>query len=389
MSEEKIGRTLLAKRLLGFIKKDIGLFLSDRQAVVLSLVVPILIASILGWLDSSASGDSPSSPMVMDVVDFDQSLLTKAIKERLVKGKSVMPVEVTEAAALGNIKEGKVAFAVIFPKEFGTMANEALLGQSKKPTLEMVTDPSKPMEIQIAKAALFEQGSAAIMGIHSDSLEAPFESNESHRATPQTGKWASAAHDYAGFGLQGLLFFAMEAAVGLARERRQGIWKRLRAAPVSLSLILLSRALSSAVVALAIIVAMFGMGGLLFGIRITGSTVGFGMICLATSLMASAFGLLITTIGKTETQSRGISILLILVMLATGGAWFPMQKMPVFIQHLAEWLPVRWAIDGFDAMTWRGLGLMEASRSALVLTVFAVVFTSLALLRLRSARYQD
>jgi len=168
-----------------------------------------------------------------------------------------------------------------------------------------------------------------------------------------------------------------------------GIWQRLRAAPVPLGLILLSREVSSTIMALAIIVAMFGFGALLFGIRILGSSLGFALVSVSTALMAATFGLLIATVGKTETQSRGLSILLIMVMLATGGAWFPMAKMPTFVQTVANWLPVRWAVEGFDAMTWRGMGLNEALRSSSALIAFAGVFAALALVRFRWAGYRE
>jgi len=379
---------LYFRRLLGFIKKDIKLFAVDRQAVVMSLVVPILIASILGWLDSTATGGSQASPITIDVVDLDQSDISQAVIDRLSKSGTVRPDVVSKDQALKDVRQAKVTAAIILPKRFGKVAYAALIGGTK-PKIDMITDPSRPIESQIVMGALLEQGSSAVMGMTSDTASAPFKVLESHAERRSTGSWANAAHDYAGFGLQGLLFFAMEAAIGLARERKMGIWQRLRAAPVPLGLILLSREVSSTIMALAIIVAMFGFGALLFGIRILGSSLGFALVSVSTALMAATFGLLIATVGKTETQSRGLSILLIMVMLATGGAWFPMAKMPTFVQTVANWLPVRWAVEGFDAMTWRGMGLNEALRSSSALIAFAGVFAALALVRFRWAGYRE
>lgn len=379
---------MLFRRLLRFVKKDVKLFAADRQAVVMSLVVPILIASILGWLDSTASSDTISKPMPIDVVDLDHSDVTDSIKDRLAKGGTVVPSVVTEEKAKSDVRDGAVTFAVVFPKRFGPVASQSIVG-GHKATLELFTDPSRPIEVQIAKGALLQQGAAALLGLSTDAEASPFKIEESHVAKSSGGNWAHAAHDYAGFGLQGLLFFAMEAAVGLARERRQGIWHRLRASPVPLSFILLSREVSSAIMSLAIIGAMFAFGALMFGIRVLGNPVGFGMVCVSTALMASTFGLLIATVGKTETQSRGISILLIMIMLATGGAWFPLAKMPDFVQKMADWLPVKWAVEGFDAMTWRGLGLGDAARFSSILVAFAGVFTCLAMIRFRWAGYHE
>ena len=46
-------------------------------------------------------------------------------------------------------------------------------------------------------------------------------------------------------------------------------------------------------------------------------------------------------------------------------------------------VPARWAVDGLDAMTWRGLGFSEAILPSLVLLGFAILFGALALARFR------
>jgi ABC-2 type transport system permease protein len=139
-----------------------------------------------------------------------------------------------------------------------------------------------------------------------------------------------------------------------------------------------SKALSSFLLAWAILLAVLAIGMTLFGIRILGSPLGFLAITLATAAMAAGFGLAIATVGKTETQARGMSILLILIMLATGGAWFPIQRMPDWVQSMAHWLPVRWAVEGLDAVTWRGLSFSTSVQNAEVLTAFALVFLAIA-----------
>jgi len=46
-------------------------------------------------------------------------------------------------------------------------------------------------------------------------------------------------------------------------------------------------------------------------------------------------------------------------------------------------VPTRWAMDGFEAMTWRGLGLGAAVVPSAVLLLFATVFGILAVARFR------
>jgi ABC-type multidrug transport system permease subunit len=55
----------------------------------------------------------------------------------------------------------------------------------------------------------------------------------------------------------------------------------------------------------------------------------------------------------------------------------------VWLQQLAVIVPARWAVDGLDAMTWRGIGWTGALTPSLVLLGFAAAFGATALRRFR------
>jgi ABC-2 type transport system permease protein len=361
----------------------------DRQALVMSIAIPVIIASILGWLDTTAASDKASSKTLIAVVDEDRSAVSKDFYARLKKSDDVTPTQESSQDAIRGVRTGEIPFAVVIPKGFSDRA-AAAFGGGTKPDLPVYQDPAKPLEANIAlgevtkavseAAATATFGSIASGGVPMNVEKMPLGAAKAN--------WESAAHDYAGFGLQGLLFFAIESAVALARERRLGIWKRLRAAPIHPNLLLLSKAASSTVLALAIILLIFLVGAVLFHVRILGSVLGFAFVAVASALMAAAFGLLMATIGKSESQGRAISFLLIILMLATGGAWFPMTRMPRFVQTAANYLPVRWAVEGFDAATWRGLQFSQIAHFGTNLLVFALVFGILATLRFRFLREQ-
>ena len=72
---------------------------------------------------------------------------------------------------------------------------------------------------------------------------------------------------------------------------------------------------------------------------------------------------------------------LLLVML--GGAWVPAFVFPRWLQAVSRYLPTRWAVDGLDAMVWRGLGFSDAVAPIAVLLLFAAIFGVLAVTRFR------
>lgn len=349
----------------------------------MSFVVPLLIASILGWLDSKASAAKPATKIPLLFVDQDHSMVSARIWTRLGRSEMVVPEAIDLEQAKARVSIGESAVAVVFPPNFGTQASAAFTG-GDKPSVSFLTDPSKPTESEIAKGAVLSEASGAVateaFGALAGDGSAPLKVVDSPMAAKSV-PWSRAAHDYAGFGLQGLLFFAIESAISLARERRLGIWRRLRSAPISGNVILASRFISSTVLALGIVLSLFGVGTLLFGIKILGSGSAFVLLAITTAMMTASFGLMVTTMGKTESQTRGLSVLLILVMLATGGAWFPLQQMPEAVQTAARFLPVRWAIEGFDAVTWRGMNLDFTMRYVGALCCFTVVFALIASVR--------
>ena len=98
---------------------------------------------------------------------------------------------------------------------------------------------------------------------------------------------------------------------------------------------------------------------IVFGVRIQGSVLGFLGISLACAVMASTFGLLVAALGNSPATARGVTTLAVLMMVMLGGAWVPTFVFPAWLQQFTLIVPVRWAVDGLDAMTWRGIGLQR------------------------------
>jgi ABC-2 type transport system permease protein len=118
-----------------------------------------------------------------------------------------------------------------------------------------------------------------------------------------------------------------------------------------------------------------------FGVRVQGSAVGFVGVLLSIAVMTSTFGLLIATLGRTPEATRGISIFAVLIMVMLGGAWVPTFVFPAWLQRATVVVPARWAVDGIEAMTWRGLPWAAAVPTIGALLGFALLFGVLAALR--------
>ena len=188
--------------------------------------------------------------------------------------------------------------------------------------------------------------------------------------------------------LQYLLFWGMESGLLFLRERRRGVWVRMRAAPVPLGCVLTAKALATAAIALLQVLVTFGFGYVAFGVAVTGSFVGFVLLALAACGLAAATGLLVAAIGGTEARARSVSILVILGISMVGGLWVPSFLLPGWVRDTALSLPTSWAMQGLGGVTWQGLGLLAVLPSVVAVAAFTIAFFALAAWRLRAAERQ-
>jgi len=191
------------------------------------------------------------------------------------------------------------------------------------------------------------------------------------------------AHSFGGMAVQFLLFAMANMGVEMLLERQKGLWKRLRSAPVSRFALLSGKILSGAIISVMVLLVCFAFSMIVFKVKIQGSVAGFLAVSIACGLMASTFGVLVAALGNTPATARGMTTLAVLMMVMLGGAWVPTFIFPAWLQQLTVIVPVRWAVDGLDAMTWRGIGVSGAIGPTLVLLAFAAAFGTMAMMRFR------
>jgi len=414
---------------IALVRKDLVLYFSNRRALLMSIAAPILIAAFFG----SLFGNSDSKPAHINVAvtDLDRSELSGRVVAAL-RGEATFDVtEVGEADALAQVKAGKLAAAITVPAGFGKLAGSAMFGGTK-PELVVHYDPSQAMALQVVRGLMAQhvmqtvsqslmsasspllsdlrdrtlqstslpdqrrleltQMFDSIAKVQSTSMPAsappkaaaftlPYVTREEPASARPETKYNSYSHSFAGMGVQFVLLMGVDLGVGLLLMRRMGLWKRLRAAPLSRGKLLGSRIASCALIALVVFAIVYAAAMAAFGVRIDGSVPGFIAVLVAFALLTGSFGLLIAAIGRTPEATRGLAILATLLMVMLGGAWVPSFIFPEWLQKLSLFVPTRWAVDGLDAMTWRGLPFHDALLPVAVMLGFAAVFTSLAIWR--------
>jgi ABC-2 type transport system permease protein len=424
---------------LALVRKDLRLFFNDRKAVVVGLVVPIVLASFFGYLFGGQRGNAETSKVPLLVIDQDGSDISRGLIAQLAGDKNLDVKPSTLDAAREAVRKGKATAAIVIPKDFGKDAGQALFTGASKPALSVLYDPSHNVELGMVKGILSgavmqtvskemftgtsgrEVVDESLAQVENNSrlpaedrkalrdllgsvkelnerrdregasgptelsggLTMPYETREEAITSGQNVEYNGYAHSFGGMGVQFILFMGLDVGIGLLMLRQTGLWQRLRAAPLSRTMLLGSRTVSASLMAGFILLVLFSFARVVFGVRILGSFAGFVGVCAAFSLMTAAFGLMVAALGETVEATRGYSIMATLIMVMLGGAWVPTFVFPAWLRKLTVVIPTRWAMDGLDGMTWRGLGFSSAVAPIAVLLLFTLLFGVVAVMRFR------
>ncbi len=425
--------------LIALVRKDLILFLGNRRALLLNLLMPIMLGAFFGYL-FGGSGVTKNAKIEIAVVAQDNGATTRKIVSGLMTDTALNVVEMPLAQAQEKVLNGKLSAAIVIPSGFGDAAGAALFGSKEKPAIAVYYDPSQSAVLAMVKGMLtqhvmqnvsaemfsgaggqkiVDQSIAELEKVAANDprsaelqeflksvrtfqtrniaaqpaagasastpapaqvqggLSMPFVTTD--QAMSAGPKYNGYAHAFAGMAVQFILFMGIDAGIGVLLAQRQGLWNRLLASPITLHTVLAARAISSTLIAFGLLLFIFVVAGLFFEVQIAGSVLGFLGVGLCFALVTANFGLLIAAFGKTPEAARGMATFATLVMVMLGGAWVPSFLFPQWLQSVTLAVPTRWAVDGLDAMTWRGLSLDAAWPAMLAQLGFALLFGGLAL----------
>ena len=175
-----------------------------------------------------------------------------------------------------------------------------------------------------------------------------------------------------GYSVMFLLFGVMLGAEGLLEERDKGTLGRLLVAPVSEAAILGGKLVAQFFVAAVQMVILFGVGHFVFGMHLGNSIAGLVLMIAITAFTATAFGILLASVVKTRRQATSVGTLVIILMSALGGSWWPLSIEPQFMQNLGHLTINAWALDGLNALILNGKGFVDILPQAAVLFAYGV-----------------
>ena len=126
-------------------------------------------------------------------------------------------------------------------------------------------------------------------------------------------------------------------------------------------------------------VAFFALGKLAFDLKLTGAWYMALplVVCGTIAFLAIAFA--VAAFAKTQEAASGIANAITLPMGFLGGAFFPLDQAPGWVQAISKVLPLTYLTDGLKDVMVRGQGPGAALVPMAVLLAFALVVGAFAI----------
>ncbi|MBC8264222.1 MAG: ABC transporter permease, partial [Anaerolineales bacterium] len=183
--------------------------------------------------------------------------------------------------------------------------------------------------------------------------------------------------------VQFVVFGLNTSAMVLVLERKSRTLQRLLTTPITRTQVIAGHVLAMFIVVFLQQVLYVAFGQLAFGVDYMRQPLAILLVMAALALWVSSLGLLIGAASKSEDQVIMWSLIAMFVFSAMGGAWFPLDITGKTFAAIGHLMPTAWAMDGFQNIVLRGLGLSSVLLPVGILLAYAVAFFGLAVWRFR------
>ncbi|MBK7875050.1 MAG: ABC transporter permease [Planctomycetes bacterium] len=422
-----------------FARKDLTLYLRDRTALALSILLPLFLAGIFGAAMGSFGGKNTIGKVRILVEDLDGTPRSKELVQLLTATEGLR-VQV-ETDVRKRVANGKAPAALVVPSGYG-----ADLDAGRGMRLKLYRDPAQEIEQQIIAGnllpVLFRAGGSKLsrdvvkrgmseLGLSVDAIpgfDAAFDSTwelmqglaetaqsnggsveatgsttaakEDASADPdfltrlpnflglevedvaggedQDNRRAGKSHAVSGIGVMMLLFGLVAAGGSILEERAQGTLTRLLLTPASSASVLLGKFLFTFLSGMLQLVILFAFGTLVFDVPVWRDPLAVLVVSASVCAAATSLGLFLAVSCNSRKQLEGLSTLIILVMSALGGSWFPLAITPEWYRTLGHFTLNAWAMDAYQGLFWYQKGLGGVWLEVLVLLAIAGTMAALA-----------
>lgn len=364
--------------------KDLLILARDRGTYINLFVLPLMFSVVLTIaLGGVFGGGTSASPVTIPVTATGAD--AKAVAEYITEIPGVTWEMTDDTDAREAVDEGRSITAVLI--DDGGASIEFYQDPSQSVSADLVIGQITAVlaanryalqsaqlgEVAASGGAESQAQAAQITGQPEIALTTTSAGERTETIEP------TAAQQYIpGFTVAFLFFIAVTIAQYIFMERERGTLRRLLTSPVSRSSILVGKLLPTVVIGFIQVVVIFAVGRIFFGMSL-GNPTALLLVTTAAVAAANGFGLMITSLSKTQAQATGMATLLVFTLATVAGCYVPLSFMPGFMQSIALATPQGWAMQAYQSIIMKGADIAQVLPAVGALGAFTIVFFAIGL----------
>lgn len=409
---------------------DLRAIFAERSIWLQLFVIPIGLVFVVG-MANGALANMDETRTRLDVIDQDESALSAAVIDALRADETLLICTpgtdadgcsgaITEIDSANRVDGGITEALVIIPAGFGERARSGDPARILYRADDQLGQPSVTFTraqnaVQRVSGALVAQragellvqgaldaniaGAALTTQVETDTLSqriyeraaaywsqnpvtldfalsAAGGDDNAEQTADTTGGFAQSVP---GMGSMYVMFNVFAGMVALLQERKQWTLQRLATLPLAKWQILGGKMLARFLLGMIQFVVVFTVGYVI-GLRYDSLPALLALMVAFVAVITALTFLLATVIG-TEQQAGAVSLFLALTLAPIGGAWWPLEIVPGWMQSLSLASPVGWVMRGFNDLMIYDAGASAALLPVGVLTAAAAVIFAAAVAR--------
>jgi len=356
-------------------------FKHDKRSIAMMVVAPLVAMSVFGIVfggevsnieviivndDVGATLGPPGNQTELHLADAYIGHLDKGVLD--IKFMSSMD------DAVAKVRDSEAWAAIHFP------ANFSASGATGTPTT--ITIRADKSNSQIFTAILVQMRLAMDAMMKEMGHRAPVEFDDTNAVYGQGAEFTD-------FLIPGVIAFAifllttLLTLLSFTTERVNKTLDRILVTPVTEGEIVAGYAVAFGIIGTGQAILLISWGIVGFDIFIEGNLAIAILVAALLAITSMAFGILLSSAAKTETQATQMIPLIVLPVFLLSGIFWPLEAVPAWLQPAAYALPPTHAVDALRSIMVRGWGLAEIWPQVLALLTFIMVFLLLATLSLR------
>jgi len=402
--------------------KDLQIFLKDRGNIVNLFLLPMVFIVVLSSALGGLTGTEDDSRIPLSVVNLDpDGEYAKTLLDALGEEGGV-EVELLDAAqAEAQLQAFEIERALFIPESFS-----AAVAAGQPATLRLVSHPdanetttdsvwrvvngmARGLALKNALLASFQQMDAMLAQapdeyqvFRSERAIAQAESQfERSKTDPlitivqkmpdslgeQVKEPNAVQQNVPGYTIIFVFLTAQLTAYSIYKEKKDGSFRRLLAAPISKAALLAGKMIPNFGTALVQIGVIFAVS--IFVLPLMGlerltlgdDPLALVLVSLAMALCSTGLGIFIAAVARTEAQIGGLAALLLWTMGAVGGCLFPAFLLGGMLDVVGKITPHYWAVQAYHDLIVRGRLVADVTQEIGVLLLFTAVFFIVGLWR--------